>query len=67
MMTTEVRRQNFKLVAVAGGAGKATGKLYVDDGVSVFLSSRTQVWMQFGDSPGILDVGGNLGMNLELS
>ena len=48
MTTTEVRKQDFELVVAPGGDGKATGKLYVDDGESVSPSSRTEVWMRFG-------------------
>ena len=59
MTTTDVRKQDFELVVAPGVDGKATGKLYVDDGESVSPASKTEVWMRFGDSPGRLDVGGN--------
>ena len=64
MTTTEVRKQDFELVVAPGGDGKATGKLYVDDGESVSPSSKTEVWMRFGDSPGRLDIGGMFGYEL---
>ena len=64
MTTTEVRKQDFELVVAPGVDGKATGKLYVDDGESVSPSSKTEVWMRFGDSPGRLDVGGTFGYEL---
>ena len=64
MTTTEVRKQDFELVVAPGVNGKATGKLYVDDGESVSPPSKTQVWMRFGDSPGRLDVGGTFGYEL---
>ena len=36
----------------------------MDDGESISPSSRAEVWMQFGDSPGRLDVGGTFGYEL---
>ena len=64
LTTTEVRKQELGLVVAPGGDGKASRKLYVDDGESVSPSSKTEVWMRFGDSPGRLDVGGTFGYEL---
>jgi alpha-glucosidase len=64
MTTTQVRKEDFELVVAPGWDGKATGKLYVDDGESVSPPCKTEVWMRFGDSPGRLDVGGTFGYEL---
>ena len=64
MTTTEVRKQDFELVVAPGGDGKATGKLYVDDGESVSPPSKTEVWMRFGDTPDRLDVAVTFGYEL---
>ena len=61
MTTTALRKKNFELVVAPGLDGTASGRLYVDDGVSISQASGsiTEVTMKFGN--GELIVGGTFG------
>ena len=50
MTTTQVRKQGYKLIVAPGRDAK--------------VPSKTEVWMQFGDSLGRLNVGGMFGCEL---
>jgi len=61
MTTAALRKQDFEFIVAPGADGKATGRLYIDDGVSITPPSSTSVTMAF--TPGSLDVGGTFGFN----
>jgi len=59
MTTTQLRKTDFEFVVAPGSDGKASGALYIDDGVSITPSSTTEVRM--GYAWGELVVQGNFG------
>lgn len=59
MTTTELRKTDFELVVAPGADGKASGSLYLDDGVSVTQKTTTQV--SFSYQNGKLTVSGKFG------
>lgn len=66
MTTTDVRKNDFEFVVAPGLNGKATGTLYVDDGVSIDQPKQTNVQMNYTGNT--LTVGGTfdypVGVNL---
>jgi alpha-glucosidase len=59
MTTTEVRTKPFEIIVAVGRNGKASGSLYVDDGVSIKPQGTTNI--KFAYSQGLLSVTGSFG------
>ncbi|KAK0186083.1 glycoside hydrolase family 31 protein [Armillaria mellea] len=59
MTTAELRTKDFEFVVAPRADGTATGKLYLDDGVSIKQSATTNVEMTFAN--GKLAVSGSFG------
>lgn len=60
MTTTELRTKPFEIIVAVGKDGKASGRLYVDDGVSVEQRKGTSdILFEYAD--GVLRVGGTFG------
>jgi alpha-glucosidase len=49
MTTTQLRKTDFEFVVAPGTNGKASGALYLDDGVSITPSSTTEVTMSYAN------------------
>jgi alpha-glucosidase len=64
MTTTELRKQDFELIIPVGRDGKAQGRLYIDDGVSLVQASVTNVDFSYAD--GTLNVNGTFGLQTGL-
>jgi len=62
MTTTELRATDFEIVVATGRNGKATGSLYVDDGVSLVPANST--WLDMSYEGGKLTVSGSYGYPL---
>lgn len=56
MTTSSLRENDFEFVVAPGSDGKASGQLYIDDGVSITQKAETQVTMTFAKN--VLDVYG---------
>jgi alpha-glucosidase len=59
MTTTELRKQDFELVASLNAQGTASGELYLDDGVSLQQAATTLLEFSFQDN--VLTVEGTYG------
>lgn len=64
MTTTELRKQDFELVIPVGKDGKARGRLYIDDGVSLAQKSVTLVDFVYADKT--LSANGTFGLETGL-
>ncbi|EIN04606.1 alpha-glucosidase [Punctularia strigosozonata HHB-11173 SS5] len=62
MTTKALRATDFELVVAPGRNGRATGKLYADDGVSLTQNKTTQVDFAFANN--VLSVKGSFGYPL---
>ncbi|KAI1738075.1 glycoside hydrolase family 31 protein [Xylaria scruposa] len=63
MTTTELRTKPFELIVAVGRDGKASGELYVDDGISITQRGTTDV--KFSYARGVLSVSGSFGYTKE--
>lgn len=62
--TTALRQTDFEILVAIDADGKATGSLYVDDGVSVEPLTSTQVWFEYDN--GALEAKGSFEYPLDV-
>jgi len=62
MTTAALRETDFEILVAIGADGKATGSLYVDDGISIKPQTSTQISFEYSD--GILTVEGSFEYSL---
>lgn len=65
MTTTAIRRSDFEFVVAPGMDGKASGQLYIDDGISITPASSTIVTMQYQNKK--LDISGSFAFPTEVN
>ncbi|KAI1762859.1 glycoside hydrolase family 31 protein [Hypoxylon sp. FL1150] len=63
MTTTELRTKPFEILIPVGKDGKASGNLYLDDGVSLEQAGTSDVLFSYAD--GVLTVNGTFGYTAE--
>lgn len=59
MTTTELRTKPFEILVPVGKDGKASGRLYLDDGVSIDQPATSDI--QFSYADGVLTINGTFG------
>ncbi|KAI1649132.1 glycoside hydrolase family 31 protein [Daldinia loculata] len=59
MTTTEVRTKPFEIIVPVGKDGKASGRLYLDDGASIEQPTTSDILFEYAD--GVLTVNGTFG------
>ncbi|GAP91178.2 putative glycoside hydrolase family 31 protein [Rosellinia necatrix] len=64
MTTTELRTKPFEIIVAIGRNGKASGSLYVDDGISIKQRGTTNI--KFTYTKGLLVVSGSFGYTKDL-
>ncbi|KAI1149403.1 glycoside hydrolase family 31 protein [Nemania diffusa] len=64
MTTTELRTKPFEAIVAIGRDGKASGSLYVDDGISVAQKATSDI--KFTYAKGVLAVSGSFGYTKDL-
>ena len=64
MTTVALRKTDFEILVAIGADGKATGSLYVDDGVSLEPSASTEVCFEYVN--GTLKAEGTFGYPLDV-
>ncbi|XDG04336.1 hypothetical protein ABKA04_003951 [Annulohypoxylon sp. FPYF3050] len=57
--TTEVRTKPFEILVPVGKDGKASGRLYLDDGVSIEQAGTSDILFEYAD--GVLKISGTFG------
>ena len=62
MTTATLRKTDFEILVAIGSSGKATGSLYVDDGISINPATSTQVSFEYAN--GTLTAKGSFGYSL---
>ena len=65
MTTKELREQDFELLVPVDADGKAEGRLYLDDGVSLVQNAVTDVTFRY--ARGVLTAKGKFGFNSEVN
>ena len=65
MTTTELRKEDFELIVAIGADGKATGELYLDDGISLMQKGTTSLTFSFNGRT--LTVKGKYGYNAQVN
>ncbi|KAI0386892.1 glycoside hydrolase family 31 protein [Hypomontagnella monticulosa] len=63
MTTTELRTKPFEILIPVGKDGKASGTLYLDDGVSIAQAGTSEIQFKYAD--GVLTVDGTFGYKAE--
>ncbi|KAI1389954.1 glycoside hydrolase family 31 protein [Hypoxylon trugodes] len=59
MTTTELRTKPFEIIVPVGKDGKASGQLYLDDGVSIEQAATSDIKFDYAD--GVLSINGTFG------